>query len=165
MTQNLRHVKGLKELNAGLEELPEKLRRNVLRSALRAAAVVLRDEVKLNAPVKSGKLRDGVKVRTGLRPGFAVASTYLSGKHAYLGPWMEYGVAAHKIMPKKGRVLAFAGVVIGTFVNHPGFGGKPFMRPALDSKAGAATVAAGNRLKQRLTKAGINTPDIDIEEA
>jgi hypothetical protein len=38
------------------------------------------------------------------------------------------------------------------------------MRPALDSKSGAALVAVGEAIKRRLTKEGINASDVEVDE-
>lgn len=158
----LTHVKGLKELAAMLQTLPAKLEANVLRSALRAGANVVKAEAVRMAPVKSGLLRAGLKVSTNNRRGTVTAKVKATGKHAYIAPWLEYGVAAHKISGKKGGWLSFGGLFAKS-VQHPGFAPRPFMRPALDSQAQAALVAVGNAIKKRLTKEGLNTADVEIE--
>lgn len=160
---DLVHVKGLKELAAMLQSLPSKLEANVLRSALRSGANVVKDEAVRMAPAKSGLLRAGLKVSTSNRRGTVTAKVKATGKHAFIAPWIEYGVAAHKISGKKGGWLSFGGLFAKS-VQHPGFAPKPFMRPALDSKAQAAVIAVGNAIKKRLsTKEGLNTSDINIE--
>lgn len=60
------------------------------------------------------------------------------------------------------RSLKIGQQYVGPGVFHPGAKPKPFMRPALDDKAGAAVTAAAEYIKKRLaTKHGIDTPDID----
>ena len=50
-------------------------------------------------------------------------------------------------------------------VEHPGSAPKPFMRPALDSRAQAALQAVGETIKKRLTKEGLNASGVDLESA
>jgi HK97 gp10 family phage protein len=70
-------VEGLKELQAALRSVPEKLRKRALRNALAAGARVVRDESRANAPVlsaegarlaapyrKPGTVRNAISVRT-----------------------------------------------------------------------------------------------------
>lgn len=155
-------VKGLADLNKFLQQLPAKMEQNVLRSALRAGANVVRDEAKANVPVDSGLLRDGLKVSTNSRRGRVTAKVKATGRHAYIAPWLEYGTAAHKIV-SKGKGLYFGGM-FARGVQHPGSRPKPFMRPALDSQAQQAVIAIGNAIKQRLaTKHGLDTASVEIE--
>lgn len=155
-------VKGLADLNKFLQQLPAKMEQNVLRSALRAGANVVKEEAKANVPVDSGVLRDGLKVSTNSRRGRVTANVKATGKHAFIAPWIEYGTAAHKIA-SKGKGLFFGGLFARS-VEHPGSRAKPFMRPALDAKAQEAVIAAANAIKRRLaTKNGIDTSSVEIE--
>lgn len=156
------HVRGLKELQAFLDTLPAKMEANIMRSALRQGANVVKDEAKANVAVKSGLLRDGLKVSTRSRRGVVTASVKAGGKHAYLARWIEYGTAAHKIAPKKAKSLFFGGI-FAEGVDHPGSAPKPFMRPALDTQSQAALVAVGHAIKKRLTKQGLSgAGDVEI---
>ena len=158
-------VKGLAELQKFLDTLPAKMEQNILRSALRAGANIVRDEARQNAPDKTGILKAGLKVSTSSRRGVVTAKVKATGKHAYIAPWIEYGTAAHKITGKKGGLLSFGGIFAKS-VQHPGITAKPFMRPALDSQSQAAVVAVGNHIKNRLAKKnGLDTSDIEIEAA
>lgn len=167
-------VKGLRELQLMLDTLPAKLQKNVMRSALRKGAVIMQQDAKQRAPVGepnkrnreryggyAGALRDSIRVTTGIkRGGIVTASVKAGGKgksgaDVYYARWIEYGVAAHGI--KRGD----KGVKTGTDL-HPGFPPIPFMRPALDSKAYAATAAIAEHIKSRLTQAGLNTEDIEL---
>ena len=53
------HVDGLKELQAALKELPERIARNVLRGSVNAGATVIRKEAQARAPVSVGPKRQG----------------------------------------------------------------------------------------------------------
>lgn len=161
---DLRHVRGLSQLNAMLQQLPAKVERNVLRGALRAGAQPVLADAKATVPVDSGLLRDGLKISTTAKGGRVTARVRATGKHAFIAAWMEYGVAAHQIAAGKGGWLFFGGNYAKA-VQHPGIQPRPFMRPALDSQAGPAVVAAGNYIKRRLsTKHGLDTADIEVEE-
>lgn len=155
-------IKGLADLQKALDTLPAKIEANILRSALRAGAKVILEEAKSRVPVKTGLLRDGLKVRTGLKKGKATATISTGGKHGFIAKFMEFGVATHEIKAKDGGSLFF-GSVFASKVVHPGLRPRPFMRPALDSKASEAVVAFGNQVKRRLTKQGIETPDIEVD--
>jgi HK97 gp10 family phage protein len=156
------HVRGLSELQKFLDELPQKVEQNILRSALSAGARVVRDQAKANAPVKTGTLRAGLKVSSRISKGVVTASVKAKGKHGYLAPWLEYGTSAHKIAGKKGGWLSFGGIFAKS-VEHPGISPRPFLRPALEARAQDALVAVGEAIKKRLTREGLNTADISIE--
>lgn len=155
-------IKGLPELMRALEQLPGKLARNVLRGAFRAGAKVVADEASNAAPVRSGLLRDSIRVTTRVKAQRISGTVRAGGKgkkgakmarHAHL---VEFGTAAHVIYAKPGSLLAI-GV---SKVNHPGAKKHPFMRPALDSKASQAVAAVGEYARNRLrTKHGIDLPE------
>lgn len=156
------HVKGLDELMKVLDTLPEKLERNVMRGALRAGAVVLRDQARNNLVMTdTGQLAKGLKVSTNIKNGVIYAYVKAKGKHGHLANWVEFGVAAHGV--KKGASRKRGTGQDGKL--HPGFTKKPFMRPALDSQAAAATIAVGEYIKGRLlTKEGLDVGEIEISE-
>lgn len=156
------HVKGLSELDAFLSQLPAKMERNIMRGAMAAAAKPVAQQAKTNVAVKSGKLRDGIKISTRAVRGTVTAKVKTTGKHAYLARWIEYGTAAHFIKPKAAKSLFFAGLMRDG-VDHPGSSAKPFLRPALDQRATDAVMAAAQYIKKRLTKQGIDTADVLIE--
>jgi len=156
-------VKGLAELNRFLQTLPPRLEKNILRGALRAGAQPVAEDARNNAPEDTGVLKAGIKVSTKSRKGVVIASVKLTGKHAYIGRWLEYGVAAHQITSAKGGWLFFAGN-FAKAVNHPGIKPRPFMRPALHNKAQDAVVAAAEYMKVRLaSKHGLDTRSVAIE--
>ena len=156
------HVKGLSELDAFLSQLPAKLEKNIMRGSMRAAAVPVAAQAKQNVSVVSGLMRDGIKIKTGSKNGVVKARVVVTGKHAHAAGWVEYGTAAHHIKPKSAQSLFFAGI-FSTGIDHPGSSAKPFLRPALDSRATEAVVAAGEYIKKRLaSKHGLDTSEIEI---
>ncbi len=153
-------IQGGAELQRFLDTLPAKLEGNILRSALRKGARVVQQDARARAPVASGELRDGIKLKSGLRYGIARVSVVTTGKHAFLAQWMEYGTQSHVITAGQGKALAF---LVGGHpvkaVEHPGIRPHPFMRPALDANTDAAVSAIAGQIRARLTKAGIDLPD------
>ena len=183
---NLVHVKGLADLQKFMNQLPAKLEANVLRSALRAGANVVKKEAQRNIATKIGALRKSLKVSTRSRRGVVTATVKSSSFYARM---VEYGTQAHFIRVKKesrpGRLtrrgykkwsirtinrsvargsLMIGKNFVGESVSHPGARKKPFLRPALDSRAQDALVAVGNSIKQRLqTKHGLDTSSVEID--
>jgi HK97 gp10 family phage protein len=157
-------LKGFAELEKALNELPEKIERNIVRSALRQAAKVIEAEAKRQVPVRSGKLRDSIRVRFKLKNGRPMATVIAGGTkkgQPFYAHFVEFGAAAHVIKAKRGKALAIGGGTVER-VEHPGARKHPFMRPALDVAAMAAVQAFGEQVKRRLTKEGINTPDVSF---
>lgn len=157
-------LKGFAELQKALSELPDKIERNIVRSALRAAAKVTADEAKRQVPVKSGKLRDSIRVTTKIVNGRPTASVRVGGNkkgQPFYAHLVEFGAKAHFIKPKRAKSLFVAGV-LRDGVQHPGARKHPFMRPALDASHQRAVLAFGEAVKKRLTKQGIETPDLAV---
>lgn len=153
-------IKGGKELDAFLKSLPQKVEKNIMRSALRAGANVIKAEAKENVAVDDGDLKKSVRVSVSAKRGKIVAKVKSNLRHAHL---VEFGTAAHKIEGKNGGYLFFKGMGIKS-VNHPGAKKQPFLRPALDTKSNAAIVAVGNQIRARLTKQGINSGTLEVDE-
>lgn len=159
-----KHIKGGAELQAFLDQLPAKMEANIMRAAMRQGANVIAAEVKQNIPVASGDLRASVRVSTSNRRGVVTAAVKVGNKKAWYGHIIEFtGAVAHVIKAKGKGALSFGGF-FGKSVKHPGMRAKPFMRPALDAKANAALQAVGDRVRKRLTKQGLNAPDVEIED-
>lgn len=160
-------VKGLSDLQKFLDQLAPKVERNIMRGALRAGAKVIMKEAKVNVPVKSGTLRDSIRLSVRARGGAVTASVKAGGKtkgggDAYYANMVEFGTAAHTITAKNRKYLSFGGLFFQS-VDHPGAVAKPFMRPAFDSQAQNAVVAVGEYVKRRLaTKHDLDTSDIEI---
>lgn len=163
MAADTRNVKGLAELQKVLDTLPAKIEKNVLRGSLRAGMNVVKPVAQSNIHSVSGRLARGLKVGTRARGGRVTATLKATGPHAHIALWLEFGTAAHTIIARIKSALAFGGIVVRQ-IEHPGSQRRPFLRPALDSQARAAVVAAAEYMKARLaTKHGINTSHIMIE--
>lgn len=150
-------IAGGRELDAFLQSLPVKVERNILRAAMRAGANEFKKAAKQGVPVDDGDLQRSIRVTTRTKGGTVYASLKAGGKKAPHWHWVEFGTAAHKIKAKRDRALSFGGVTV-TEVKHPGAKPKPFMRPAFDSAAAAAIAASAAKIRDRLTKEGINVP-------
>jgi HK97 gp10 family phage protein len=157
-------IKGGSEVAALIAQLPIEIEQKILRNGLAAGANVIRDEAKSLAPKKSGELADDIKTTRGTGEGYVYAKIRLSGKHAFLGRFMEYGVAPHQIWARSKESLVINGVPIGKRVWHPGLAPRPFMRPALDARAGEAVQAVADYLTRYLKWGPITAPTVSVDQ-
>jgi HK97 gp10 family phage protein len=168
MARNI-NITGGKELAEFLQSLPVKIEKNIMRVALRAGARVIANEAKNNVPVEDGELKRSIRTSTNAKKGRVEASAKAGNKKAWYYRFVEFGTAPHQIAGRNGNNLVFTArngsKVSVKSVNHPGARAKPFMRPALDAKANEAILAVGNKIKERLTKEGINNaPNLEVEQ-
>lgn len=159
---------GLEQINQALSQLPEKLARNVMRGALRAAAKPIKEEAFALAPVSSGRLADSVRVTSRIKNGIPTAAVKAGGKGArsasvFWARWVEKGTRAHEIRPKGEKSLFFAGIN-ARIVNHPGARQQRFIQSAVDARIGQATQALIAYARNRLAKEGVNVPDPEPED-
>ncbi len=170
-------VKGLKELEAMLLKLPQKMAQRILYKAVLAGAAVVRREAKRLVVKRTGGLERAIRskrVRT-RRPGLAI---YQVGARHPVAHLIEFGVAAHTIRPKRKKVLRISpgdyalddfygnldaamagggsssswGRFLGKEVKHPGFSAKPFLRPAFDNSTQAILAAMNKNLMKNIEK-------------
>lgn len=89
-------VEGLKELNARLQQLPVKMEKKILRNALRAGAVVMRDDAKARVRRKYGLLAKSLRVSTDGRKGKVEANVKAGGRKtkAFYGHILEFGAGS-----------------------------------------------------------------------
>lgn len=183
------NMKGGKELDAFLQAFPARIQKGAVRSALTAAAKPVRDQARINAPRKSGKMARAIKTSSPKveQDGRVTIKVQLKGQHSYLGRFIEYGVRPHfisagdsdlsarKLTQKTrregsataGGVLKIGDSIVSGAVLHPGLAAKPFLRPALDTMADAATQAFADRLRSYLKdKSGLTAPPVltEVEE-
>lgn len=154
------HVKGLDQLQKFLDTLPARIERNIMRSALRAGANVIKLQAQQNIHSVSGALATSLKVGSRARGGKVTAS--VSTKIFY-AKFVEYGTRPHTITARDGGALRFGGGYYRS-IEHPGATkSHPFLRPALDAQAQAAVVAVGEQIKKRLTKRGLDASEVLVE--
>lgn len=151
-------IQGGRQLDELLQTLPEKMQRNVNRAGLRAGAVVLLDAVKQNIPVASGALRDSARITSRTRNGEVTVSVKVGNRVAWYAHLVEYGTRQHAIKPREpGGAMQFGGVTTRS-VQHPGARAQPFMRPAVDLELPQALEAITAKIRERLTKQGLDVP-------
>jgi HK97 gp10 family phage protein len=162
-------INGGKQLADLMAQLPVEVETKILGNGLMAGANIIRDEARARVRKKSGLTQKAIKsARSRNTEGQVVAKVKLKGKHAFLGNFLEHGVAAHQIWVTGGKEsLVVNGVPIGKMARHPGFAPMPFMRPALDARAGDAIQAVVSYLTHYLSWGQISAPTVkvDLEEA
>ena len=144
-------IEGLEALYKQLQELPAKIEQNVMRGALRAGQKTFLERARAGVPVKSGDLRNSLRIKTSSRRGHVTATLIAGDKKAFYAHMVERGTAAHFIKPKKRKSLFFAGLA-REVVHHPGAQKKPFMRPAFDQGNREALEATAEYIRDRLPK-------------
>lgn len=92
-------ITGHKQLDRKFAALPPKLQKKILRPALRAAAKIVLDQAKANAPVQSGRLKKSLKVKAAKRSrktkhevaiNVITATGWFTGE-AFYAPFQEFG--------------------------------------------------------------------------
>jgi HK97 gp10 family phage protein len=171
------NISGGRELDELLRTLAPKIQKNIMRAALSAGARVIVKEAKQHAPVGPtsstneavyggypGALRDSVRLSSGVdKKGNPFASAKAGGMSkkgadAYYIQFVEFGTKPHVIRPRGKKRLQLGGHFIAGTVMHPGATGKPFMRPAADAAQAAAVAAVAAKIRERLTKQGLDVP-------
>lgn len=151
-------IVGGRELDDLLQTLPAKLQKNINRAALRAGAAALLPEVKQRIPVDSGALRDSARITTRARGATVSASVKVGNSVAWYSHLVEYGTQAHTERPRnRDGAMQFGGLTVRE-VDHPGTRPQPFMRPAIDQAFPTVIRAVTDKIRQRLTKQGLNAP-------
>jgi HK97 gp10 family phage protein len=118
-------IKGGKELDAFLQSLPVKVEKNILRSALRQGANVIRTEAKALVPVKTGMLYKSIRVSVRYKRGRVTASIKAGGtggpyktvesrpdgsvkityNDAYYARFVEFGTKPHYVRSEKTKAM------------------------------------------------------------
>ncbi|QHJ78025.1 MAG: hypothetical protein [Bacteriophage sp.] len=121
---------GFKELDADFKLLSNAEQRKVSRKAVRAGAVVFRDAVRANAPVRSGLLKRSVSVDT-------VRGSATAG--------VKFKKVLAKKKGKKGKHKSVS--FYWYFLEHgtSNMPAQPFVRPAFDASVKQAEEAAFNQ--------------------
>jgi hypothetical protein len=158
-------INGGKEVADLLALLPVEVETNILGNGLMEGANLIRDEARSRVRKKSGLTEKTIKsARSKSAEGQVVAKVKLKGKHAFVGYFLEHGVAAHQIWVHSGKEsLVVNGVPIGKMARHPGFAPMPFMRPALDARAGDAVQAVVGYLTRYLSWGSISAPIVSAD--
>lgn len=143
-------VKGLKELNEALRQLPERVARNTLRGATAAGAAVIRKEARLRAPIYTGDLSDKHPPAGTLRK--SVYQKQIRELSSLVKQTFYVGVRTGKrLKDKTGRTLDayyWRFVEFGTVK----MSARPFLRPAFEAKKLEAIEAIKAYLAARIPK-------------
>lgn len=145
-------IKGLRELDSVLKDFPARLEKNILRTALRQSANVLRDAAKARAPSQGIAKNITVRSLKSAPQTVYMATAVNKTKDSYYARFVEFGTASYyqgmnkkpapeyTIKPKTKKSLMFevggeAGgtKVFAAKVVSRGAAPKPFMRPAIDA--------------------------------
>jgi HK97 gp10 family phage protein len=145
------HIEGMEALKRAFKELEPKLAKKVIRQAERKGAKLFADEIRAHTPVKSGKLKKTVKVRTSKGPRGAkkqIAMAVLvgqagagddksgGGKPAWYAYLQEKGFTIGKRIRKAGKTVGYTPTGKRNSVGK--VPGKFFVRHALKSKETSA---------------------------
>lgn len=144
-------IEGLKELQAKLLELPQKVAKNALRSAVNAGASVIRKEAKQRAPQYTGK------VSAGHPPPGTLKRSVIS---KYIRELSNNFQSTFFVTVRKGKKYRGQGkkgdksqdAYYAYFVEYgtSKMTAKPFLRPAFEAKKEEALQAMVSKLKERL---------------
>lgn len=138
-------IEGARELERVLRQLPKKIGRRVLASAVRSAAEIVRREAAARAPVRAeAGLKRISKGKAATRaPGFLKANI--------IKKTLRGSSEAHAAVMVGPRREAYYGWIVefGDSRNVP----RPFLRPAFDAKVGEAINKMGTQLGKNIERA------------
>jgi HK97 gp10 family phage protein len=144
----------LKAVLRNLDALPANIERNIVRGALRASAKPILQAAQQNVPVKSGKLKQSVRISSSFdRRAGEVVISIKAGRNGSKGDpfyahMVEFGTKPHKITgPRRIAGKWFRGTTL-----HPGTPASGFMRKAYDSTAQAVIDAYADYMRRRIDK-------------
>ena len=89
----------------------------------------LAEEMRERAPVRTGRLRDSIRVAR-------IGRFRLVGPTVPYAPYVEFGTRPHVIRPRRARALRFeveGRTVFAMYVRHPGFRGRFFVRRSVEA--------------------------------
>lgn len=143
-------VKGLKELNEALKELPERVARNVLRGAAGAGAAVIRKEAQHRAPVYTGPISQGHPPPGTLKK--AIRQSQQRQLSSLVQQTFHISVRATTARGKAG--VKALGAYYWRFVEFgtSKMAARPFMRPAFEAKKLAAVEAIRAYMAERIPR-------------
>lgn len=127
-------VSGFADLRKQLRGLPKAVGSKILRNGLRAGARVIRDEARIRAPKKSGRLAKSIKVKARKKKGGVIGVKVVTGTREELQIRKDdpYYYPQHVELGHKAGGINKSGKPVPPH---------PYMRPAFDSKVGQAEQA------------------------
>lgn len=140
-------IKGFENLAQVLKSFPQTVARRILSRAVYAGATVVRDDARARAPVKTGKLRKSIKIKSAKSRRGTIEKVFRVYVAAYYGHMVERGTKAHRITRVNAKALKI-GRNYRVEVDHPGIvSPKPFLRPALDENTRSIVDAMRDKLR------------------
>lgn len=168
-------IRGGAEFEAFIDRFPDKMIRNVMRGAHRAGAAPIRDEAKRRAPKRTGGLAKAIKTSAPkVGDGYVTVSIKLyppskgGSYNWFLGLIYEYGSRGYTGKLRGGnrrrsdKMKSDGSTFYGIYPDIAAHPAEPFMRPALDTMAGAAINAIGEYCARRLSIGDLQAPVISI---
>ena len=148
------HVKGLDDLLRLMSEFPTRVKKNVMRGALRAGAVLIAEGARQRVPELTGQLKASIRVDSFIRKDGTPMAVIKAGSRDTVYAIAKGGrktKAEYKSVNAGGKVTYHAAyyaawVEFGTS-KAPS---RPFIRPAFDGQKEAAIQAIGDYLEKRL---------------
>jgi HK97 gp10 family phage protein len=124
--------------------------RSTSRTAVRAGAKVIQAQAEVNAETIATRPAKHTQIKISQRVKGTIEAMIGPSKKKWFYRYFETGVTPHEIT---GAPLVFEGesglVIIGG-VQHPGLTARPWLRPAFDSKQGAAPAAVEDVFKKAI---------------
>lgn len=145
---DLQNVEGLREIQSALQQLPDRIARNVLRGAVGAGASVIRQEAKLRAPVAEGPQRPDAPPPGTLKR--AVYSKQIRELSSVAKQVYFVGVRRGRKYRKVGK--QYMDAFYWWFVENgtSKMAARPFLRPAFEAKKNEAVEAIRLYLLKRI---------------
>ena len=148
---DFQHVQGLRELQAALKELPDRIARNVLRGSVSAGAAVIRKEATNRAPVSAGPKRQGQPP-----PGTLKRSVYQKQIRKLSSLVRQTFIVSvrkgkkYRNQGKKGNLSQDAWYARFVEFGTAKMAARPFLRPAFEARKGEAVAAIKDYLARRI---------------
>lgn len=152
-------IKGLKELQEALNQLPEKIQGRPVRSAVGAAAKVVMDEARRRVPVDSGQLKKAIYRGRSRSMSARGKETYVvavrKGKAKYANTQKNRRLnRVGKNYQTRGEAYYWRFLEFGT-AKMPA---RPFLRPAFESKKEEAVMVLQQKLLEAIDKTARSLP-------
>lgn len=157
-------VDGLRDLDAALGQLTKATARNTLKRVLKMAGQPIADAARLNAPFKSGELKESIQVSpkiknavgkaefaAAMRAGLGKAAAVEALREARRGTAGSFAVMHVGPAQAKSKADAIKRIVqeFGSVKQAP----NPYMRPAWDAEQGVALEIIKDKMGSEIQKA------------
>jgi HK97 gp10 family phage protein len=147
-------LQGFKELAAAMRELPDRVAKNALRSAVNAGATVIKKEAIRMAPEDTGALKANLYQKQIREQSSIYKQVYYVGVRRGVAKYAN--TAKNRRSGKAGQAYKNDGTTF--YWKFLEFGtskmaAKPFLRPAFEMQKESAVKAIGEKLDERIQKA------------